>query len=140
MTFLRFNLAAAGLWLLCGSALWAQQPVRMNCGHASQTYVSATGEQWLTDRYATGGDGLYTADAIANTADRYLYATARYGLYGDFEYKIPVANGSYKLTLKFARDPLLEQTRAGVQRNGERAAGAEELRHRRRGGRTGGAR
>ncbi len=28
-------------------------------------------------RYVTGGDGLYTEYAIANTADRYLYATAR---------------------------------------------------------------
>lgn len=94
------NIAVWGL--LFGSVLCAQQPIRINCGYASQTYVSTSGEQWLTDRYATGGDGLYTNDAIANTADRYLYATARYGLYGDFEYRIHVPNGSYRLTLKFA--------------------------------------
>ena len=99
------KLVTVGLWLTCCttlSSLWAQQPIRISAGGASSTFVSQAGEQWLTDRYFTGGDTLYTSDAIANTHDRYLYGTARYGLYGDFEYKIPVANGSYNLTLKFA--------------------------------------
>lgn len=84
------------------SSLWAQQAIRINAGGASSTFTSAAGEQWLTDRYFSGGDLAYTGDALGGTSDRYLYATGRTGLYGDFEYNIPVANGSYNLTLKFA--------------------------------------
>ena len=100
------HLFVVGLILLLTqmvSTMWAQQPIRINAGGSSSPYASATtGAQWLTDRNFTGGDLLYTSDAIANTSDRYLYATARYGLYGNFEYKIPAPNGSYQLNLKFA--------------------------------------
>ncbi|MCL4402746.1 MAG: malectin domain-containing carbohydrate-binding protein, partial [Acidobacteria bacterium] len=84
------------------SSLRAQQAIRINAGGASSTFNATDGTQWQTDRDFSGGDTLYTSDPIGNTQDRYLYATARYGLYGNFEYAIPMANGDYRLTLKFA--------------------------------------
>ena len=42
------------------------------------------------------------SDAIANSQDMAIYRSGRAGLYGDFGYNIPVANGSYNVTLHFA--------------------------------------
>ena len=80
-----------------------QQPIRINAGGARSTFVASDGSQWLTDRSFAGGDLMYASGyVIGNTKDSYLYATGRYGLYSDFEYDIPVLNGPYTLTLKFA--------------------------------------
>ena len=47
----------------------------------------------------SGGSAYSTAAAIAGTTDDPLYQTERYG---NFTYTIPVANGQYLVTLKFA--------------------------------------
>jgi hypothetical protein len=49
-------------------------------------------------QFSTGGAYTTTA-AIAGTTDDRLYQSERYG---DFSYTIPVANGDYLVTLKFA--------------------------------------
>jgi Malectin domain len=49
-------------------------------------------------QFSTGGAYTTTA-AIAGTTDDRLYQSERYG---DFSYAIPVANGDYLVTLKFA--------------------------------------
>jgi hypothetical protein len=99
-----FRRVAGFLALSClaASGVWAQTPIRIDCGGASSTFTGADGQQWLTDRYFTSSDTRYTGSPIANTADQYLYRTARAGLYSDFQYNIPVTNSSYNLTLKFA--------------------------------------
>jgi hypothetical protein len=84
------------------STLWAQTSVRINAGGATTTYTSPDGTQWPTDRYFSAADTLYTSDIISGTTEQRVYATARAGLYGDFEYNIPAANGSYDLSLRFA--------------------------------------
>ncbi len=81
----------------------ATQPaISINCGGSAMT--TADGTQWAADEYYSGGDLLYTGYAIpgANPQDYYLYRSARAGLYGDFSYSIPVANGSYNVSLIFA--------------------------------------
>ena len=57
---------------------------------------------WQGDQYSTGGVQLYTGYPVSGTPDSTLYRYARQGYYGDFSYNIPVANGNYQLTLKFA--------------------------------------
>lgn len=85
---------------------WAQilaaQGIQIDSGYAAGSYTAPNGTLWQTDQYSTGGDGLYTSNAIQNTTDPALYRTARYGLYSNFGYQIPTANGIYNVTLKFA--------------------------------------
>ena len=87
--------------LVIGSSLVSAQTVRIRCGN-SQSYTASDGTTWVADQYSTGGQQLYTGYQVASTADPTLYRWARQGYYGDFSYNIPVANGNYQLTLKFA--------------------------------------
>jgi hypothetical protein len=76
--------------------------VNINCGGSD--LAASDGTKWTGDQYYTGGDLLYTSYSIANTniQDLSIYRSARAGLYGDFSYAIPLANGSYTVTLRFA--------------------------------------
>jgi hypothetical protein len=76
------------------------QEVDINCGGAS--FTGSDGTNWSADQYFSGGDLLYSGNSISNTSDLQLYRSARAGLYGDFTYTIPVANGAYNLSLLFA--------------------------------------
>jgi hypothetical protein len=62
-------------------------------------YISGNGVHYLGDRYFAGGITGITGSAIKGTTDASLYQTARSG---NFSYAIPLANGNYGLTLKFA--------------------------------------
>src|SRR4051812_44490278 len=89
------------LGLLAVVAVGAQTPeININCGGSG--YVAADGTVWSADQYASGGDLVYSSDSIADTADLTSYRSARAGLYGDFSYDIPAANGTYNLSLLFA--------------------------------------
>jgi len=74
--------------------------IDINCGGAALTATNGT--SWSADSYFSGGDLVYAGDSISNTSDLGLYRSARTGLYGDFSYAIPVANGNYTLNLLFA--------------------------------------
>jgi hypothetical protein len=89
------------LGLFSIAALAAQtSEIAINCGGSA--YVGADGKAWSADQFFSGGDVVYSSDSISNTSDLGLYRPARYGLYGDFSYAIPVANGTYNLSLMFA--------------------------------------
>ena len=92
----------AGAWLACYAVSGAAQSLNINCG--GEAITTTDGTQWAGDEYYTGGELLYTGAGIANTAvaDYYLYRSARSGLYSDFSYSIPLTNGSYTVTLRFA--------------------------------------
>jgi hypothetical protein len=87
--------------LVIGSSVVSAQTVRIRCTN-SESYTASDGTAWQADQYSTGGQQLYTGYLVANTADPTLYRWARQGYYGDFSYNIPIANGNYQLTLKFA--------------------------------------
>ena len=74
-------------------------PLRINVG--GQALTDAAGNKWTADMYASGGttDAQAAGKAIAGTASQQIYQDERYG---DFAYKIPLANGSYKVRLHFA--------------------------------------
>jgi len=102
-SLLRFSSIVTPLFLLflTGTAGPASaQTIRINCGGWSENYTDHAGNVWLTDRYYEGGGNSYTGEPISQ--DWALYATGRRGVYADFRYVIPVSNGSYRLTLKFA--------------------------------------
>jgi hypothetical protein len=69
----------------------------VNSGGAA--FTDATGAGYAADTAFTGGNVAKTTAAIAGTTDDALYQSERYG---NFTYNIPVANGNYQLTLKFA--------------------------------------
>jgi Malectin domain/Viral BACON domain len=87
------------MWIANAGFVAAQQ-VAINCGGAA--FTGSDGTNWSADQYFTGGDLAYTSYSISGAQDLYLYRSARRGLYGNFSYTIPIANGSYTLTLKFA--------------------------------------
>jgi hypothetical protein len=64
-------------------------------------YTSGNGVHYLGDRYFAGGVTGTTGSAIRGTRDALLYQAGRSG---NFSYAIPLANGNYDLTLKFAEN------------------------------------
>lgn len=74
-----------------------QQAVRIDVGGAG--YIDTDGLRWEADRYFTGGTASTSPFSVASTDNDSLYVTRRWG---DFDYDIPVANGSYALKLLFA--------------------------------------
>jgi hypothetical protein len=68
-----------------------------NSGGSS--FLASDGTIYGADSLFTGGATASFANPIANTTDDILYQSERYG---NFSYDIPLANGTYELTLKFA--------------------------------------
>lgn len=71
--------------------------VRINAG--GEAFTDTNGDRWEADRNFTGGS-VYQIDAqVAATKAAAALRTLRYGGFG---YRIPMANGSYTVRLKFA--------------------------------------
>lgn len=62
-------------------------------------FTDSTGTVYPADGRFTGGTAARTTAAIAGTTDDVLYQSERWG---NFSYSVPVANGNYSVTLKFA--------------------------------------
>jgi hypothetical protein len=73
------------------------RPVRITTRTAS--YLSEDQRLWEPDRFFRGGRSVVRLDPVEAAADDELYQSERYG---NFTYAIPVAQGHYRLTLKFA--------------------------------------
>lgn len=78
------------------------RPIRIRAGWTS-SWQDSTGQTWRADSYFMGGNALVrnTNPAQAGNSiqpDVALYASERWG---HFSYSIPVADGRYRLTLKF---------------------------------------
>jgi hypothetical protein len=64
-------------------------------------YTDSRGVRYAADQHFVGGASGKSAATIRGTADGALYQDERYG---NFSYAIPLANGSYDLTLKFVEN------------------------------------
>jgi hypothetical protein len=78
------------------------RPVRIRAGWTTSWQDSAA-EQWLADSYFRGGNALVRTTNPAQQSnsmapDSALYASERWG---HFTYAVPVADGRYRVTLKF---------------------------------------
>ena len=69
----------------------------LNAG--GNVYTDKAGVTYSADKYYQGGRTWNTSSSIAATEDDSLYRSERYG---NFSYAIPVSNGNYVVTLKFA--------------------------------------
>jgi pectate lyase len=77
-------------------------PIRLNAGGPQATVPEGT---YSADAFFVGGSTVdHGAVAIAGTTDDTIYQTERYGT--SFSYAIPVANGTYDVTLRFAEHTL----------------------------------
>ena len=78
------------------------RPVRIRAGWTSSWQDSA-GQEWQSDSYFLGGNALVRTTNPAQGSnsiapDMALYASERWG---HFSYAVPVADGRYRVTLKF---------------------------------------
>ena len=89
------------LVIVIGPAAYAASTVRIEAGSPAADYTDHLGRLWVRDTYFTGG-GQVSAPSVSGTLDPHLYRIARSSPYTDFHYTIPVDNGSYTVTLKFA--------------------------------------
>jgi Malectin domain len=71
--------------------------VAVNAGGSQ--FTAADGTSYQADTLFSGGNTYRTTAAIAGTTDDALYQSERYD---NFTYNVPVANGDYVVTLKFA--------------------------------------
>jgi hypothetical protein len=69
----------------------------INCG--GPRYLDPQGILYQADAYFSGAHTYQTAAGIERTVDDPLYQSERFG---DFSYNIPLENGNYMVTLKFA--------------------------------------
>ncbi|MGV3661367.1 MAG: malectin domain-containing carbohydrate-binding protein [Prosthecobacter sp.] len=80
----------------------------VNCGGAAHT--GADGVPYVADQYFLGGSTSSTSTSVSGTSDQPLYQSQRTG--PAIDYSVPVRNGAYKVTLKFAN---LNANGAGVR-------------------------
>jgi hypothetical protein len=88
--------ALAGIEML-PQASGTVRPVRILAGR-TQPYLDPSGVLWEGDRYYRGGTAVARFRTIPGASDPNLFAGERYG---DFQYAIPVAEGSYRVVLRF---------------------------------------
>ncbi len=87
-------------------------PIRITT--QDESYTDAQGNVWMPDNYWTGGQIANHAAAVTNTHDPNLFRKERYG---NFSYAIPVADGTYNVTLQLA------ETYWGMENQGGGGAG-----------------
>lgn len=82
-------------------AAGAKNGIRILAGGApDRRYVDSMGQEWLGDRYFTGGRSTtHNSVWIQNTPDQGLYKGHREG---DFTYDIPLSPGDYEARIHFA--------------------------------------
>jgi Di-glucose binding within endoplasmic reticulum. len=61
--------------------------------------TDADGRIWSADKYFAGGNHVLRSTMVLDARDKALYRGERYG---HFQYRIPLAPGTYRLTLHFA--------------------------------------
>jgi len=83
--------------IVFSTAAQAAAVAAINCGGSA--YTASDGTVYSADTDYSGGSTYATTSPIAGTSDPTLYQNQRYG---NFSYNIPLANGNYNVTLKFA--------------------------------------
>ena len=73
--------------------------VRVAVNVGGSQFAAADGTIYQADTLFSGGSTYQTTATIADTTDDALYQSERYG---NFDYNVPVDNGNYVVTLKFA--------------------------------------
>jgi hypothetical protein len=75
----------------------AMKPIRWVASETAR--IDSSNRLWLPDQFSHGGRLRIDQEPVSGTSDAELYRSERYG---HFSYAVPVAEGSYTLTLHFA--------------------------------------
>ncbi|TGE03760.1 malectin domain-containing carbohydrate-binding protein [Hymenobacter fodinae] len=95
------NPQIAAIEVLPGTEASSPTAYRINSG--GEALVTASGVFSADQAFSPApGNTFGTSSPIAGTPDEALYQTERYDRSGTFAYALPLANGSYKVTLHFA--------------------------------------
>jgi hypothetical protein len=73
------------------------RPVRIVA--RARNYTDQRGQVWGADRYSSHGFAVQRSEPVSNTPDPEMFQGERFG---NFRYSIPVAEGRYTVTLRFA--------------------------------------
>ena len=73
------------------------RPVRIVA--RARNYTDQRGQVWGADRYVSHGFAVPRSEPVSNTAEPEIFQAERFG---NFTYTIPVADGRYTVTLRFA--------------------------------------
>ncbi len=96
-------LAATAILTHAGTSVAAVTAVRPTSAHlvaASRAVTDPSGQVWSTDSgFAVGGTLSTTSQSILGTLEPKLFQTQRYGMSG---FKIPLASGTYLVTVNLA--------------------------------------
>src|SRR5438477_11977147 len=76
----------------------AGSTIRINSGGSS--YTDSSGQVWSADAYFTGGTAASYTATVSGTSDPTLYQSERFAK--TLTYNIPLANGTYDVTLAFS--------------------------------------
>jgi len=76
----------------------AGSTIRINCGATS--YTDSSSQVWSADAYFAGGTAASYTATVSGTSDPALYQSERFAK--TLTYNIPVANGTYEVTLAFS--------------------------------------
>ena len=71
--------------------------ISINCGGLE--YLASNNIKYVTDQHYERGRTRLFDNEVENTEDDTLFQSTRYG---NFQYKIPVEKGNYRVTLRFA--------------------------------------
>jgi hypothetical protein len=100
-----------------------QNPVVFAINSGGASFQASNGITYEADKNFSGGRISQTTSAIANTSDDVLYQSERYGTFG---YAIPVTNGTYEITFKFAE---IYQKSSGARKFDIFAEGTEVIKN-----------
>jgi hypothetical protein len=73
------------------------RPVRIIA--RARNYIDQRGQVWGADRYFSHGSAVPRSEPVSNTADSEMFLAERFG---NFKYTIPVPEGRYSVSLRFA--------------------------------------
>jgi hypothetical protein len=75
-------------------------PFRVSSG-ATTAYTDPAGNVWAEDQLFSGGNVYTTSHSISGTQAQQVYQSERWS---DFQYSIPIANGTYTVNLDFSEN------------------------------------
>jgi arabinoxylan arabinofuranohydrolase len=90
----------ARMFYFANQTILQVNPTSFVINAAGSPYTATDGTAYQWDQWYNSGNSGKSSSPISGTSDDFLYQTHRYGR--NFDYSIPLTNGVYRVTFKFA--------------------------------------